>query len=172
MKRWERSSEKGVIWEWCVCVFAGSISQNASAAWIYKNVLQCEHAALWKAAHLVFEIHEQTRQQKLRDISPPLWDLTCKHVRVCSLYVYILLMIQRSKALVTFCRGVSKLAGVFAPGQAATLWWETPSSEGKPMIQIHFWATAYDMPKTLVTLFWTLVLEILHMCSWSGGCLF
>lgn len=33
-----------------------------------KNAFQSERAALSKAAHLVFEIREQTRQQELRDI--------------------------------------------------------------------------------------------------------
>ncbi len=72
----------------CVCVDCRLLfSKCISTVNLQKKCCSLKRrAALSKAAHLVFEIHEQTRQQKLRDIFFPLSEIsTCKYLRVCTL---------------------------------------------------------------------------------------
>lgn len=128
----------------CVCVWtAGSVSLNASAPHIYKtrvSVWMC--CTLESCSFGFWDSWANKTTVQLRDIFfPP--SPRSRHANISGFVpckysiVHILLMIQRSKALVSLYCGMSKLAGVFASGQAAMLWWETSSSEWKQMIKIH-----------------------------------
>lgn len=96
VQRWENASGEGVIWELSVRVDCRlRFSECISTINLHKSVLRYEMWSRYSAELLgcslffllVFEIHEQTRQQKLRDVLFPLFSeiSTCRYLRVCSL---------------------------------------------------------------------------------------
>lgn len=73
-------------------------------------------------------------------------------------------------------RATSKLAGAFASRHAATLWWETSSSEWKQMIKTRLWAAASNTSQTMLYLGWemysviTLIKVRSPICSINCDC--
>lgn len=134
-----RSPQEKVSFGSGVCVWGGGDCRLLLSKCISGTMNLQKHVALWsapsKASHLVFEIHEQTSRQELRDIFFHALEIsTYKYLKVCILWVYTLLTIQKSKALVMFLQGYVRAACHIRLQQAALLQWEMWRHPGSGII--------------------------------------